>query len=226
MELYRRAVSMSRDPGISRWLSPLLLTADSALCALIIWKVPCMFPANPILKLSPFGSMSCRSRLTLLRYRDRLESVHAASPSIPRRGTQLHPDQRGYWALGIPSSTRLHIQWSVSHHERRGGYIPSSAHFWRLVYRRVEPGHGMLSPSEGAFHCGDHGNCILFGITKLTLRRHRPTSSLSLSFQSACIAYSCSGFSTTVSLWEPCSWLFTHTRNVYGQSVALHIRSG
>ncbi|KAL8822727.1 MAG: hypothetical protein Q9191_006540 [Dirinaria sp. TL-2023a] len=31
---------MSKDPRNSRWLSPLLLTADSALCALIIWKVP------------------------------------------------------------------------------------------------------------------------------------------------------------------------------------------
>ena len=87
MELYRHAISVGKDPENSRWLSPLLLTADSALCALIIWKVPCMSAANPVRREFINGQrvMQIKANSDFLRYRDRLESVHAASPSVPRR---------------------------------------------------------------------------------------------------------------------------------------------
>ncbi|MCJ1472294.1 dolichyl-P-Man:Man(5)GlcNAc(2)-PP-dolichol alpha-1,3-mannosyltransferase [Lambiella insularis] len=39
-DLYQSALDLSADPKQTRWLAPLLLTADAALCALIIWKVP------------------------------------------------------------------------------------------------------------------------------------------------------------------------------------------
>jgi len=50
MDYYRRLIDLARDPRTSQWLSPLLLTADAALCALIIWKVPCRSPkgARPL----------------------------------------------------------------------------------------------------------------------------------------------------------------------------------
>jgi hypothetical protein len=44
MDYYRRAIDLTRDPRTSQWMSPLLLTAEAALCALIIWKVPCRSP--------------------------------------------------------------------------------------------------------------------------------------------------------------------------------------
>jgi len=44
MDYYRRVIEVARNSKTSQWLSPLLLIADAALCALIIWKVPCMSP--------------------------------------------------------------------------------------------------------------------------------------------------------------------------------------
>ena len=41
MDLYYRAIDLASNPKHTRWLSPLLLLADAALCALIIWKIPC-----------------------------------------------------------------------------------------------------------------------------------------------------------------------------------------
>ena len=41
MDLYKRAISIARDPTHTTWLVPLLILADTALCALIIWKIPC-----------------------------------------------------------------------------------------------------------------------------------------------------------------------------------------
>ena len=41
MGLFHQAIDLASNPKNTRWLSPLLLLADAALCALIIWKVPC-----------------------------------------------------------------------------------------------------------------------------------------------------------------------------------------
>lgn len=41
MHLYNQAIDLANNPKHTRWLSPLLLLADAALCALVIWKIPC-----------------------------------------------------------------------------------------------------------------------------------------------------------------------------------------
>ena len=41
MHLYNQAIDLAANPKHTRWLSPLLLFADAALCALVIWKIPC-----------------------------------------------------------------------------------------------------------------------------------------------------------------------------------------
>ena len=41
MHLYNQAIDLASNPKHTRWLSPLLLLADAALCALVIWKIPC-----------------------------------------------------------------------------------------------------------------------------------------------------------------------------------------
>ena len=48
MDLYHQAIDLARNPKHTRWLSPLLLLADAAFCALIIWKIPCelWFPSS------------------------------------------------------------------------------------------------------------------------------------------------------------------------------------
>ena len=43
MDIYRQAISVAKDTRNTRWVAPALLAADTALCALIIWKVPCRF---------------------------------------------------------------------------------------------------------------------------------------------------------------------------------------
>lgn len=40
MDLVKQGVSIASNPKYARWLCPLLLVADAALCGLIIWKVP------------------------------------------------------------------------------------------------------------------------------------------------------------------------------------------
>ncbi|EKG13022.1 Glycosyltransferase ALG3 [Macrophomina phaseolina MS6] len=40
MDLVKQGVSVATNPKYARWLCPLLLVADAALCGLIIWKVP------------------------------------------------------------------------------------------------------------------------------------------------------------------------------------------
>ena len=48
MHPYDQAIDLASNPKHTRWLSPLLLLADAALCALVIWKIPCelLFYAN------------------------------------------------------------------------------------------------------------------------------------------------------------------------------------
>ena len=46
MHLYNQAIDLASNPKHTRWLSPLLLLADAALCALVIWKIPCEIPGN------------------------------------------------------------------------------------------------------------------------------------------------------------------------------------
>lgn len=41
MDLYDQVIDLASNPKHTRWLSPLILLADAALCALIIWKIPC-----------------------------------------------------------------------------------------------------------------------------------------------------------------------------------------
>ena len=41
MQLYHQAIDLASNPKHTRWLSPLFLLADAALCALVIWKIPC-----------------------------------------------------------------------------------------------------------------------------------------------------------------------------------------
>ncbi|KAF2143765.1 glycosyltransferase family 58 protein [Aplosporella prunicola CBS 121167] len=40
MDLIKQGLSIAQDPKYSRWICPLLLLADGALCSLVIWKVP------------------------------------------------------------------------------------------------------------------------------------------------------------------------------------------
>ena len=48
MDLYYNTTDLASNPKHTRWLSPLLLLADAAFCALIIWKIPCeiCFPSS------------------------------------------------------------------------------------------------------------------------------------------------------------------------------------
>ena len=41
MGLYHQTLDLASNPKHAKWLSPLLLLADAALCILIIWKIPC-----------------------------------------------------------------------------------------------------------------------------------------------------------------------------------------
>jgi len=41
MDLVKKGLSIAQDHRQTRWIAPLLLLADVALCGLIIWKVPC-----------------------------------------------------------------------------------------------------------------------------------------------------------------------------------------
>lgn len=41
MNLYHRGIDLATNPKHTQWLSPVLLVADTVLCALIIWKIPC-----------------------------------------------------------------------------------------------------------------------------------------------------------------------------------------
>jgi len=94
MDLYRRAVGVATDPKQTRWLSPLLLAADAALCALIIWKIPCK--QTPQASKAPIeAAMNFRVRMYAAdkqrcRHRNRLESLHAANHSVSKRRKGLH----------------------------------------------------------------------------------------------------------------------------------------
>lgn len=41
MNLIVQCLDITRNPKHTRWICPLLLLADAALCGLIIWKIPC-----------------------------------------------------------------------------------------------------------------------------------------------------------------------------------------
>lgn len=41
MDAVRQLFDIARDPRQSKWISPLLIAVDAALCGVIIWKVPC-----------------------------------------------------------------------------------------------------------------------------------------------------------------------------------------
>jgi alpha-1,3-mannosyltransferase len=51
MDIFQKCLSIAKDPWHTRWICPLLLLADTALTALIVWKVPCM--------QIPFLSLCC-----------------------------------------------------------------------------------------------------------------------------------------------------------------------
>ncbi|KZF19345.1 glycosyltransferase family 58 protein [Xylona heveae TC161] len=40
MDLINRGIDIATNPKHTRWISPLLLATDAALCALVIWKIP------------------------------------------------------------------------------------------------------------------------------------------------------------------------------------------
>src|SRR2546430_12788731 len=41
MELYHILLDVWSNPEHTRWISPLLFTADAVLCSIVIWKIPC-----------------------------------------------------------------------------------------------------------------------------------------------------------------------------------------
>lgn len=41
MNIIKRGIGIASDPKQMRWICPLLLVADAALCALVVWKIPC-----------------------------------------------------------------------------------------------------------------------------------------------------------------------------------------
>ena len=43
MELIRECFTIASDPKHSRWFCPLLLLSDTALCMLVVWKIPCKY---------------------------------------------------------------------------------------------------------------------------------------------------------------------------------------
>lgn len=79
MDLYRQANEVASDSKHTRWLSPLLLLADSGLCALIVWKIPCELA---LWKYRQTKTLYKDPELTLRRYRDRLGCLHATDLAI------------------------------------------------------------------------------------------------------------------------------------------------
>lgn len=41
MDYYNNAVDILTNPKHSRWVTDCLLLAETVLCALVVWKVPC-----------------------------------------------------------------------------------------------------------------------------------------------------------------------------------------
>lgn len=65
MDLVKQGVSIASNPKYARWLCPLLLVADAALCGLIIWKVPCthaLLPKNQTESLLDCSNSVARRR--------------------------------------------------------------------------------------------------------------------------------------------------------------------
>ena len=70
MDLYKRAIDIARDPKHTRWLAPLLILADTALCALIIWKIPCKEASRASLQPSIEAPCVVRMWLTPFNIQD------------------------------------------------------------------------------------------------------------------------------------------------------------
>ncbi|KAK2766967.1 dolichyl-P-Man:Man(5)GlcNAc(2)-PP-dolichol alpha-1,3-mannosyltransferase [Arachnomyces sp. PD_36] len=49
MEVYNRVLDLCTNTKHLKWISPLLLIGDSFLCALIIWKIPCLYLISPVI---------------------------------------------------------------------------------------------------------------------------------------------------------------------------------
>ena len=53
MSLLQTGLDIARNPKHTRWIGPLLLVADAALCALVIWKIPCTIsPPQVLIKIT------------------------------------------------------------------------------------------------------------------------------------------------------------------------------
>ena len=59
MDLVKQALHIASDPRQNRWICPLILLADAALCCLVVWKVPCTCPNSiPYLFLEEIRRMN------------------------------------------------------------------------------------------------------------------------------------------------------------------------
>jgi hypothetical protein len=62
MDYYNNAVDILTNPKHSRWVADCLLLAETVLCALVVWKVPCKqtnMNASPTLAARRVNLPSC-----------------------------------------------------------------------------------------------------------------------------------------------------------------------
>ena len=107
--LYNRGIDLVTNPKHTRWLAPLLQIADSCLCALIIWKVPCKPFREPIAEPIPKFPKASAEHTFSRRHRNRLASLYATSDPIPRRRTRLHAHQRRHRTSSLSRGACLRI---------------------------------------------------------------------------------------------------------------------
>lgn len=43
-DILAQGLDILTNPKHTRWIAPLLLAVDAVLCAVVVWKVPCMYP--------------------------------------------------------------------------------------------------------------------------------------------------------------------------------------
>jgi len=146
MSLLTRAKDLAYNPEHTRWMTPLLLIADAALCGVVIEKIPCSYRLHPRVpqdskfplpsllayaqqlhvgeekKNLPFSNKTCR-------YRNRLDNVYAANRHFPKRRARLRKHIWRHGAAGVSWRARLDLQASLCVDGRGQEYRACAVHF-------------------------------------------------------------------------------------------------
>lgn len=148
-----QAINFARNVATGHhWLSRLIPTAlwllDALLCWVIIKKIPCKRDHTMI--KSRHQDMHTHTDQDLsTRHRDRLDSLHGASPAGRGRREGVHPDQGRHGASGLPGCSCLDLPGPLLPHRPRQEHRARPGPFRRAVLGHVGYCHALLQECKG-----------------------------------------------------------------------------